>query len=226
MIYVLATACLLFLLSLTLDSWILLLLSLSAALLPLVEVLMGRAVLSLMRVRLLPRDHELYRLLDFVPAGWEVMLGVRRGPPAAYAAQTGFRSGVVVLNDGILDILTDDELGAVLAHEVGHLVEHHSLIRIAALALSVINIPVGTMLGAALSRRLEYRADEFSVVSTGSPHSLASALVKVVAARSGYSILSGFSPSLNNVLALFSWTPSLESRLRRIEEFSSKVCSR
>ncbi len=224
-VYALIISGVLFLISLELGSWILLLSSLAVASLPLMEISLGRVVLSLLRVRWLPRDHELYRFLEgLVPPRWKVRLGVRPGPPDAFAAPTGFRSGAVVLTEGMLDLLSEEELRAVLAHEIGHLVEHHSMIRIVALALSLMNIPVGIMVGAALSRRLEYRADEFSVFATGNPFHLASALVKVATAKSGNPLLvSGFAPSLRGFLSLFSWRPSLTSRLRRIERMSCRL---
>ncbi len=224
-VYALVTSIALFLISLELRSWILLLSSLAVASLPLMEISLGRMVLSLLRVRWLPIDHELYQILEeLVPPGWRLKLGIRPGPPDAFAAQMGFRRGAIVLTDGILDLLSEGELKAVLAHEIGHLVEHHSMIRIAALALSLMNVPVGTMMGAALSRRLEYRADDFSVLVTGEPLHLASALVKVATAKTGNPFLvSGFAPSLRGILSVFSWSPSLASRLRRIEGMAHKL---
>ncbi len=224
---VLAASGLLLLLSLWIESWVLLLLSLLIASFPLAEILLGLAILSLQEVRWFPSDHELVRMLrGLSPPRWRLKLGVKPGPPDAFAVQTGLRSGAVVLTAGMLDLLSEGELEAVLAHEICHLVEHHSMVRIVALVLSLMNIPIGTAAGAALSRRLEYRADEFSVVVTGKPIQLASALVKVAMARAGNSFLvSKFSPSLRRILGLFSWSPSLESRLRRIERISYRLLS-
>ncbi len=224
-VYVLVTSGVLLLLSLELGSWILLLSSLATASLPLMGILVGRMVLSTLRISWLPHDHELHRILEGIaPPRWRVRLGIRPGPPDAFAAQVGVRSGAIVLTHGMLDLLSEEELKAVLAHEMCHLVEHHPMIRIAALALSLMNIPVGTIMGAALSRRLEYRADEFSVFVTGRPHHLASALVKVAATKTGNPFLvAGFTPSLRGILGLFSWSPSLKSRLRRIEHVARKL---
>ncbi|GEM_PF-3097371 len=223
--YALVTSGVLLLVSLELRSWILLLSSLAIASLPLMEILVGRMALSILRVKWLPHDHELYRILEGIaPQSWRVRLGIRPGPPDAFAGQVGFRSGAIVLTDGMLDLLSEEELRAVLAHEMGHLVEHHSMMRIAALALGLMNIPVGTIMGAALSRRLEYRADEFSVLTTGKPFHLALALLKVAAAKTGSPFLVvGFTPSLREVLGLLSWSPSLKSRLRRIEHMAHKL---
>ncbi len=69
------------------------------------------------------------------------------------------------------------------------------MIWIVALALSLINIPVETLLSATLSRRPEFRADEFSALTTGKLFHLASALVKVVTTRSENPLLvPGFAP--------------------------------
>lgn len=129
------------------------------------------------------------------------------GTPNAFAV--GRRgSGTVVLSNSLLDILDEDEIEGVVAHELAHLDNRDSVLMVLgqsiatiigflvfigvsvigrksfivalfALVLGTIAKFVVTILVLAMSRYREYVADESAASHTGNPESLASALTKI-----------------------------------------------
>ncbi len=189
---------------------------------PLLDPLLGRAVLSCLDVTWLPGGHPLSeRMKALAPEQWRgnIRLGVIKGSPDSFTVSTGLRSRAIILTDGLLDLLDERELSSVLAHEIAHATRGHGLMRTLAFAIGLLNVPAGTALGAALCRKLEYEADELAVRTTGQPLDLAAALVKVTLSQrnGGIRLPLGFAvPSRSLISRLFSWTPPLEERLRRI----------
>ena len=127
---------------------------------------------------------------------------IQSGTPNAFAFGHVPGNARVVVTTGLLDVLTPEEVNAVLAHEIGH-VEHWDfmIMTIAALApLLLYQIYVFTrrnnntrviaytaylcywvsqFIVLTLNRTREYFADHYSAEVTGEPSTLASALVKI-----------------------------------------------
>ncbi len=124
------------------------------------------------------------------------------GTPNAFSFGHTVSDARVVITQGLLDVLTPDEVNAVLAHEIGH-VEHwdFAVMAIAALApLLLYQIYVfgrnnsntraiawgaylcylvSQFVFLLLNRTREYMADHYSAEVTGTPDVLSSALVKI-----------------------------------------------
>jgi Zn-dependent protease with chaperone function len=127
--------------------------------------------------------------------------------PTAFTYGSLPNSARIVISEGLLTYLDDDEVAAVYAHELGHIVHWDFAImtlgstliqicylfyifierandkikdslRIPAIAAYVFYL-VGTYLLLYLSRIREYYADHFSSETTGNPNALSRALVKI-----------------------------------------------
>ena len=127
---------------------------------------------------------------------------IQSGTPNAFSFGHTPRNGRVVITTGLVEVLTPDELNAVLAHEIGH-VEHWdmALMTVASLVPLVLYqiyvvtrhnnharpVAAGAYLAylvsqfvvLLLNRTREYFADHFSAHLTGRPDALSSALVKI-----------------------------------------------
>lgn len=125
------------------------------------------------------------------------------GTPNAFAFGRLQGDARVVVTDGLLQVLTEDEANAVLAHEVGHIAHYDfAVMAVAAIAplllyqiyiwtrrinnqgrlvsyLAYVAYWVGQFLVLLLNRTREYGADHFSAEVTKAPGALASALVKI-----------------------------------------------
>ena len=130
------------------------------------------------------------------------------GAPNAFTYGRTKRDARLVLTRGIFDLLTEEEVKAVVGHEMGHIVHMDMLVMTAVQIVPLVMYAVFEMLAdnnndsddnkAAivgyiafvlyiisqyfilwLSRTREYYADEFSVEETGNPNALAEALVKI-----------------------------------------------
>jgi Zn-dependent protease with chaperone function len=124
------------------------------------------------------------------------------GTPNAFAFGRLRRDARVVVTEGLLKMLTEDEANAVLAHEVGHIAHYDfavmALASMAPLLLYQIYIWtdrinnlrtvsyaaylaywVGQIMVLLLNRTREYGADHFSAEVTRQPSVLSSALVKI-----------------------------------------------
>jgi heat shock protein HtpX len=127
---------------------------------------------------------------------------IESGTPNAFAFGRLRSDARVVVTRGLLDILTDDEANAVLAHEVGH-VAHYDFAIMATAALAPLLLYqiyvftrrvrrlrvfalgaygaylLGQFLVLLLNRTREYHADHYSACVTHQPGDLSSALVKI-----------------------------------------------
>ncbi len=127
--------------------------------------------------------------------------------PNAFATGRNPEHAAVAATQGILNILDDNELKAVMAHEIGHVVNRDTLISTVAasisggvmilsrfalftggnssqswgkrVAVSVLAPVAATIITLAISRDREYSADEYSARLTKKPIYLADALLKL-----------------------------------------------
>src|SRR5678809_578373 len=93
--------------------------------------------------------------------------------PNAFATGRNPKHASVAVTQGILDLLNDEELEGVLAHELGHVNNRDILISSVAATIAAMLIQM------AVSRSREYAADETGAHFTGNPYALASALRKL-----------------------------------------------
>jgi Zn-dependent protease with chaperone function len=105
-----------------------------------------------------------------------------RPEPAAYCLAG--RTDPVVLTTGVVQLLSPEQLGAVLAHEQAHRsARHHRLLAAAALAAGALpELPFVADLPRDVRRLLEMHADDMAADSHD-PDALASALVTMTTAR-------------------------------------------
>ena len=73
------------------------------------------------------RHRDMLALLSSPSATRPATLVINHPTPVAYCLPGGARS-VTVLSDGLLEMLSDEELSAVLIHEKAHLSQHHHLL--------------------------------------------------------------------------------------------------
>ncbi|MCQ2001190.1 M56 family metallopeptidase [Arthrobacter zhaoxinii] len=73
------------------------------------------------------RHRDMLNLLSSPSADTPATLVIQHPTPVAYCLPGGARS-VTVLSDGLLNMLSKEELGAVLTHERAHLAQHHHLL--------------------------------------------------------------------------------------------------
>ncbi|MFQ5871262.1 MAG: M48 family metalloprotease [Candidatus Geothermarchaeales archaeon] len=131
--------------------------------------------------RVLPRSviGIFRRLTRSFGLGHVTLVGADLGTPAAYAV--GAKNPAVVIDERLIGLLSQEELEAVLAHELAHL--RNGDVRIKALTAvyrSVLRFdPVLRAVEAAIHREQELRADEVSADVTGGPLALASALLRM-----------------------------------------------
>ena len=128
---------------------------------------------------------------------------IESGTPNAFAFGRVRSDARIVVTRGLLDLLTPEEVNAVLAHELGHVAHYDfAVMALAATAplllyqiyawTSRINNQgrivsygaylaywIGQFLVLLLNRTREYGADHFSAEVTGEPDALSSALVKI-----------------------------------------------
>ena len=170
-------------------------------------------VLSYYKAEPVSESHRLYRITEQVSreAGIPMPRVFRIPSEAANAFATG-RSpshAAVAATDGILRILSDDELKGVMSHELGHVVNRDTLISTIAASMAgavmmlsrfalwfggskekkgnaLVTIVVAlvapiaaTMIQLAISRNREYEADKYGGTLTRKPLYLASALQKL-----------------------------------------------
>jgi heat shock protein HtpX len=131
---------------------------------------------------------------------------IESGTPNAFAFGRLQRDARIVVTRGLLDVLTEDEAEAVLAHEIGH-VAHYDFAVMALAALAPLLLYqlyawtrrvnhlrplaysayaaywIGRFLVLMLNRIREYGADHFSAQATRAPNALCTALVKVAYGR-------------------------------------------
>lgn len=93
----------------------------------------------------------------------------------------GRRFPVIVLSEGVLNALDDEELETVLAHELGHIVRADSVLNWVMVFLRdfMFFTPLSYWIFRDLSTEKEQAADDFAVQLTGKPYAFAQALIKV-----------------------------------------------
>jgi Zn-dependent protease with chaperone function len=150
----------------------------------LVNQAVGRGTLHMMRPTVLPWPEELR------PPAFPVLLlrSASRVPEAfsftlvtfAGRAHLPRRTEVIVVSRGLVELMTEEELAAVVAHEAGHLrgLDGRYLTFLRTLARLLRWDPVLAFLSARLTSREEFRADDDAVRATGRPLALARALYK------------------------------------------------
>lgn len=145
----------------------------------------------------LPDLHQLLldacTILDLEPP----QLYIRQNPvPNAYTFAMRGKQPFIVIHTSLIELLTPDEIQAVIAHELGHLkCEHGVYLTLANLVILAANqlSPWGTMLTQGLQTQLmewvrcaEFTCDRAALLATQDPRTVMSVLMK----------LSGGSPSL------------------------------
>ena len=124
------------------------------------------------------------------------------GTPNAFAYGRLRKDARIVLTSGLLEVLTPNEVNAVLAHEIGHVAHYDfAIMAVAAMAplllwqiyiwtnrvnnLRIVSYAayvaywLGQYMVLLLNRTREYSADHFSATVTRQPNALSSALVKI-----------------------------------------------
>jgi len=127
---------------------------------------------------------------------------IESGTPNAFAFGRLRRDARIVVTRGLLELLTEEEADAVVAHEVGHIAHYDfALMAVAAMAplllyqlyvwtrgnnntrlvsyAAYLSYLVGEFMVLALNRTREYGADHFSACEGHAPNALSSALVKI-----------------------------------------------
>jgi hypothetical protein len=84
--------------------------------------------------------------------------------PAVYSLPIPRRRGMIVISDGARCVLSDEQLGAVVAHERGHLRHHHhrSIVIAGALALAFPRVPLLRRARQEIEILIEMAADDHS----------------------------------------------------------------
>jgi len=152
---------------------------------------------------------------------FSVIPGSTKLPPSAALDWRGKR--IVGVSDRTLRALDDDELKAVLAHELGHIVHKDTFRKTIATAYrsAFIFDPLAHFVEAAIYRDGELYADEYSARLTGKPAALASALIKLHESMRSLEMppLQAASLLLNSdTSGILSKEPSLTKRIKRLLE--------
>lgn len=121
--------------------------------------------------------------------------------PELYVAQTplvnamtsGHTRPYVIINSGLIDLLSEDEIMAVIAHELGHIKSGHVLYKTMALGISLLiqligdmTLGIGRLIGLSLEgalrewdRMAEFTADRASLLVVQNPQTLISLMMKM-----------------------------------------------
>lgn len=112
------------------------------------------------------RHRDLLTLLSSPSADRPDTLVINHQAPVAYCLPGGSRS-VTVLSDGLLALLSPDELRAVLLHEKTHLVQHHHLLlwAFAAWRSALPWLPTSKLAQESVSSLIEIMADDVALRS-------------------------------------------------------------
>lgn len=170
----------------------------------------------------LPQLHKLLieacEILDLEPP----QLYVRQHPvPNAYTFAMRGKQPFIVLHTSLIELLTPEEIQAVIAHELGHLKCEHSVYLTLAnlIVLAAGQTPLGALLAQSLQMQIlqwvrcaEFTCDRAALLVTQDPKIVASVLMK----------LSGGSPSLAPQLNLDAFL----AQARSYEEVSTDELGR
>jgi Zn-dependent protease with chaperone function len=115
------------------------------------------------------------------------MAGLRRAPRVviyprgASVCVLGFRRPTIVISQDLLTVLGDQELRAVLAHEIAHVRRRDYLLNWLGVVLraALFYLPPWPVAWQVLAEVREHRADRLAAAYTADPLTLASALIKV-----------------------------------------------
>ena len=152
--------------------------------------------------------------------------------PNAFATGRDPEHAVVAATTGLLDIMDDQELEGVMAHEMGHVKNYDIRVSLIVFGLvaAILAPIVAAVVQAAVSRQREYLADATSSLTTRNPEALASALEKLGAnarpvARTNTSMshLWIADPNRPGFLArMFSTHPPIVDRVARLRNNATK----
>lgn len=146
-------------------------------------------ILTFVRIRRQRRRHrDLLALLSSPALDKPATLVIKHPVPVAYCLPGGARS-VTVLSDGLLDLLSRDELDAVLTHERAHLHQRHHLLlwAFAAWRAALPWLPTSQLAQRSVNELIEMLADDEAL-----KHVKESTLVRAIAI-----VASGSSPPLS-----------------------------
>ena len=138
-------------------------------------------------------------------------------PAAAFTH--GLLAPSICISRGLIDKLRDDELTALLAHEIGHVRRRDNLAIFVALFIRdfLWPLPISHYLLGLFIREKEYAADDFAVELTAKPVELAEAIVSVArATQRGVT----FSPAY---ATFFSGKATARDRVQRLLDSESKA---
>ncbi len=133
------------------------------------------------------------------------------------ALAVGGKERRILVSDGLVHLLDNEETEAVVAHEIMHLKHHDAEFKVFSRVLSRILFfdPFSKFFDPAVHREREYLADETGGRSTGKPAALASALLKI--ANRGMPQKSAWGLSiLGSGRGIFSRYPPLQERVHRL----------
>ncbi|MCC3274389.1 M56 family metallopeptidase [Arthrobacter sp. zg-Y40] len=107
------------------------------------------------------RHRDMLNLLSSPSSDAPATLVIQHPTPVAYCLPGGARS-VTVLSDGLLNMLSEDELSAVLTHERAHLAQHHHLLlwAFAAWRAALPWLPTSLMAQRSVNELIEMLADD------------------------------------------------------------------
>ncbi|WP_394252671.1 M56 family metallopeptidase [Arthrobacter pityocampae] len=107
------------------------------------------------------RHRDMLTLLSSPAAGQPATLVIKHPAPVAYCLPGGARS-VTVMSDGLMDLLSQAELDAVLTHESAHLHQRHHLLlwAFAAWRSALPWLPTSRLAQQAVSELIEMLADD------------------------------------------------------------------
>ena len=143
---------------------------------------------------------------------------------------------VVVLYNGVLRLMDEDELRFILGHELGHIALGHTWLNSLVGGLSGIPSPYFAAIVLYFSfrwwnRACEYSADRAGLLACGKPEKAASALIKLTGGASAISSLEAWQQTLRridaeddrlegNLKELLSSHPLIIKRLEAIKEYA------